>query len=454
VAALTLARPAPALARGLLLLAAAAGLGLAAVYSPKYALEGVVGLVYVLAAFRNLALGCALFGVLIFFGQIAQGSGAKAAGAVLVLAWVAHAARDRDMPFLLRAHPVVTGAAVGFVALGIVSMLWATSASAAVSQTFRESLGVVLVFVLYAAIDTPARLKLVLTGLLIGAFSSALVGIAQGVPTDTAGAGGGRLEGGVGDPNTFAAVLVPSLIVSAFWLVGARRALARAALAVAALVLVVAIVLTGSRGGLVALGVCFAAALVFAGPVRAKATMVMALAASVMVVYFVFFAPPAALQRITHFTSGGGSGRTDLWSVAGEMVKAHPVLGVGAGNFQVLEPQYAYSRLDLPRVDLIVDTPKIVHNTYLQVLTELGAVGFAVFGILVVGILRIAVDAVRRTSRAGPRDLEILSRGLLIGVLGYFAAIVFFTAFQEKTMWFVLGVVLSLSTLGRRTIER
>ena len=50
------------------------------------------------------------------------------------------------------------------------------------------------------------------------------------------------------------------------------------------------------------------------------------------------------------------------------------LLGVGAGNFSVLEPFYTVRAINLPRVDLIAEG-ELVHNSYLQVLAELGIVG-------------------------------------------------------------------------------
>jgi O-antigen ligase len=431
----------------------AAGLGIAAVTSPTYALAGVLGVGFVVAAFRSLALGCALFALLIFFGQLGSGGGIKAAGAVLVLAWLVRMGRERNLPFLVRDHPVVAFAAAGFVLLGMASSIWAESPGAAFSASIRVGLGVVLVFVLYAAVDNRRRLQIVLGGVLLGAFVSAIVGLVSGTPTDTTSTveDANRLAGQVGDANTFAAILVPALMISAFWAGITKSTLTRFALSAGAAVFAFALFLTGSRGGLVALGVCFVATLFLAGPFRARAIAVMTVVAALAVTYYALLAPPQALARITHFAAGGGAGRTDLWSVAIKMFGAHPVLGIGAGNFQIVEAHYAFGSIDLPRVDLVLDTPKVAHNTYLQVLTELGVVGFVAFMIVIAGTVWVAWRSVRVASEAGDVELEALSRGILIGTLGMLAAIVFFTAHTEKELWLMLGVVLSLSTLASRT---
>jgi O-antigen ligase len=131
------------------------------------------------------------------------------------------------------------------------------------------------------------------------------------------------------------------------------------------------------------------------------------------------------------------------------MFNDHPVGGVGTGNFQVIEPKYALHDINLTRPDLVVDTPKVAHNTYLHILTELGLIGITAFGAMLIGSLLIAKRAIRSFAERGELRLEIVARGVLIGTLGMLAAFVFITAQYEKQLWLLLGVCVSLSTLAR-----
>jgi O-antigen ligase len=186
-----------------------------------------------------------------------------------------------------------------------------------------------------------------------------------------------------------------------------------------------------------------------AGPVRARA-VTMALAVSgLALVYFVLIAPPQILDRVTQFDTGGGSGRTDLWSVALAITENHPLAGIGAGNFTLVEPSYAFGDRNLPRFDLVVDTPLVVHNTYLNVLVELGVVGFILFGALIAGAFVVAFRAVGAFARAGDWEMEILARGLVIGTIGMLAAFFFLSAQYEKQLPLLLGILTALATLGR-----
>jgi O-antigen ligase len=247
-------------------------------------------------------------------------------------------------------------------------------------------------------------------------------------------------------------MLLPALMLSAFAL-GVARGARRWLLAGIAIALVIALFLTGSRGGLVGLAVAVVLGVAFAGPLRARAvTAVLALGA-VAVVWFGFFAAPAAVDRVTNFTEGGGTGRTDLWSVAMAAVADHPVLGVGAGNFTVVEPQYAFSGVNVSRIDLVFDERKVVHNTYLHVLSELGVVGFAAFAGLLLAGLVAAFRSIRGFQRGSP-DVELLVRGFAAAFGGVLAGYLFASAQYEKQLWLLLGVALALPSVARRAAEQ
>ena len=55
------------------------------------------------------------------------------------------------------------------------------------------------------------------------------------------------------------------------------------------------------------------------------------------------------------------------------MVEAHPVSGVGAGNFRDVSGQYLLVEPGaITASDQIIDEPHFAHNVYLEVLAELG----------------------------------------------------------------------------------
>jgi O-antigen ligase len=427
-------------------------LGASSVLAPNLALGLVVGVIFIALAMIDVAAGVAAFVLLAFFEQFpgvpaSQLSVIKVAGAILVVAWLAHLAANRDTtPLLVSANPLVTYASVLLVGLALASILWAADPGIARMNAFRLAQGPILLMIVFSAIRTPRHFRWVLWAYFAGAVATAVVGIGK-TPADAADVG--RLSGGIRDPNELAAVLLPAIPIALFGMAAIRKASARWALGAGLCVILAALFMTGSRGGLVGLGVMFVAALVLSGPLRQQVLIGLMIVTGVAVVYYALFAPPAVLWRLTHFTAEGGSGRTDLWSIALAMFRDHPLLGVGAGNFQVVEPTYALSSINLSDVQFVIDTPRWVHNTYLHVLVELGLVGFVCLVLIVLGAFVAGLRSLPGFTRSGDRQTEILARGFLIGITGMLTAFVFLTAQYEKQLWLLLGVTMALQTVSR-----
>jgi O-antigen ligase len=166
------------------------------------------------------------------------------------------------------------------------------------------------------------------------------------------------------------------------------------------------------------------------------------------IAYFGAFAPAAARHRVS--ASSGTAGRTDLWRVAWRMVSDRPVEGVGAGNYRAAVPRFVLVPGQLRRSDLVVDRARVVHNSYLEVLAELGAVGLAFLAAVLGFCLRAALRAARAFRRVGDAGLEALSRGVGIGLVGMLAAAAFISAEYEKELWLLLGLAAALERLARR----
>jgi O-antigen ligase len=92
-----------------------------------------------------------------------------------------------------------------------------------------------------------------------------------------------------------------------------------------------------------------------------------------------------------------------VWAIGVEMVRAHPITGVGANNFEIAYPSsraaYSARQPNSPLVPLQEEfLAQRTHNEYLQILAELGVVGFAFFVIFCCGLMWLAVKALRSAS--------------------------------------------------------
>lgn len=90
----------------------------------------------------------------------------------------------------------------------------------------------------------------------------------------------------------------------------------------------------------------------------------------------------------SYFTAGFGSNRYDIWRVAVDEIRRHPVLGVGSDNFAV--DYYRERRSD--------EEPTYPHSVLLRVPAQTGVVGSVLFAVFVAAALWAALDARRSAS--------------------------------------------------------
>jgi O-antigen ligase len=378
----------------------------------------------------------------------------KLAGLLLFLSWLATVAtRRKGVRDLLSEHPGLTALLLAFLAWAGLSAFWAESSHAAFTAFARYALNISLIPIVYSALHRREHAVWIAAAFLAGASIAAAYGlVVQPNASAASGVIGGaqalnRISGTIGDPNELAAVLVASVALA----VGLLKTTARAPairlgiLGVMGFCLL-AIFLTLSRGGILALGVSLLAGIFLGGRWRGGYAAIAAMAAISAIFYFGAVASPQARDRLTK--ADGGSGRTDIWKVGWRIVKAKPVLGVGSGNFQVSARHYVLRSGNLKRSDFIVETSHVAHNMYLHVLSELGIVGLALFlGIAGVS-LRSALRAARSFQRRGDAAMELLSRSLAIALCGILAADFFLSGQYGKQLWLLLALGPALAGLA------
>lgn len=432
-----------------LLAVVAAGLGIASAIQPKLGVEATLGLVFVAAVLGNVTVGLALFTVLSFLEVVNVGGGAvslmKAAGLLLFLSWLAAVSTrpESDIRSFVRSEPVLAAAAVAWITWSAVSAVWAQSAGTALTATSRLALDMLLFPIVFGAIRKRDHFLWIVAAFVFGATVSASYGLLHTT--------GGRLTGGNGDADSEAALLVSALMLTG----GLTAALPRGSWGrilalIAGLIAVAGILGTASRGGVIALACVLVGAVLFGGRWRPYALLLMVSAVAAAVVYLAVFAPSTTSE---HLTSSNSAGRTDLWRVGVRMWKANPVVGVGADNFPVVSSHYVQQPGQITRADLIVDVPKVTHNTYLEILDELGIPGLIIFLTLLGASVAAALRAARRFERAGDVTFELLSLSIALAIFGLLCADFFISGQYQRLLWLLLALPAPLVALAPSGVE-
>ena len=432
----------------LAVLLCAAAVGVIAGLSPMLGLAAAFGLVYLVLVFQDLALGLALFLGLSFLESVSAFSElslAKITGGILAVSWLAMVATNRANARQLAAdHPVLVSALLVLGAWSAMSAVWAEFPDAALGGAQRWVLNLVLIPIVYTAVREPRHVRWMFVLFIVGALVSAALGLATGLETDDEA----RLGGSGINANELGDLLIVSVVLAAA--LGACRDLAppaRALAFMAAGLSVLALLATVSRGAILGLVVALLVAPLLVGPRRRIVASALVVAVAAGGAFYLFgLAPDAARERITQADTQG-SGRTEIWKVGLRMVEANPVLGVGADNYATSTVHYLLQPGTVRRSDYIIDDPHVAHNIFLQVQAELGA-GALVLYLGVIGFaLWCCLSGARRFRERGDRSMELLSRGLLIGLCGLLATGFFSNHVYNKQLWLLLGLAIAVRAL-------
>ena len=251
-------------------------------------------------------------------------------------------------------------------------------------------------------------------------------------------AGLGLLQQAVGGPgaiargtyinrNHFAGLLEMALPFAAIYPVAVMRrvrsrrhspagpAVKACAVLAVATVLLLGIIYSFSRMGLVAalcsLLVMGILALSPGLSAKGKFLMVGSIAGLVML-SFVFLPPDRLIMRFAQLASAEGitaEGRLLMWGDTLELIAAYPLVGCGLGAYESAFLKYKVSHPLL--------TIDYAHNDYLQLLAELGMIGFLIGAALMLAVLAQAIRAASRHSEPNSRFLALACVGAMVAVL-------------------------------------
>ncbi len=430
-------RPAPdpvALRRTLVLagcLAAAVVAGAVVVLDPVAAGLGLLGLLVVGAMVLRVGWALLVYVAVEPFGDLVGDTvpqGVKLVGLLLFAAWLVRVVVDRR-PVAVR-HPVVVAAGVlGVVVLAALVVHPNGPAGLQVAARYASYLAVLVVLVDTLRTTVPPRR--VVTVFVVSATLAAAWGLATFLRE------GGRAAGPMEDANDFAFYLVCALPF-ALLLWREERGLRRVAAGVAVALLVVVTCATFSRGALLAVGVMVVVALLL-GLLRVRDVVAATVAVGLGLGAVVASAPDLverAFAEKSFVAQDNVDSRFTSWTLAAEMTADHPVLGVGPGGFAERYAAYDQGRSADPT------HLSVVHQMYLDVSSELGLVGLAVF----LGLIGAGGLAAWR-GRAG--DDPGLATAVVVALVGVLVAALFLSEQYYLPIWLLVALGAALDTAHR-----
>jgi O-antigen ligase len=321
----------------------------------------------------------------VHFSLVQVSVAAPAIGALLVVA----NGTSRNLPAIAR-----TMAAFLFWAVFCFTLSLHPAAGARYLGKLATAIGPALCVI--AIVDRPLHVRvLIWSAILASAASAAIVLIehhthtrlvATSLAATTADFDGVARSSGGSDQNatTAAQMLMVGFVLAAAWLASGERRWRIVLIAIAALG-AVALMLMSARSAVIGAGA--AAMLILWSFRRSHLFPLVLLAAVTGGAALIVFAPPTLLLRF-HAIEDFGQDQTlvrriTYLKIGFDLLRQSPVWGVGPGNFPLYYVSDAYRWM--PGRELI---PRELHNTYLDVATELGTIGLILFAIVIGQALR------------------------------------------------------------------
>lgn len=337
----------------------------------------------------------------------------------------------------------------------LLSVYWAVDSGLVYTTTFSYLIALVYMLTFAILVRSTTQVLAIFATFAVGSF---LFGVAAFAAFYTSSASE-RSAGLVGDPNFFAVyqvlALPPTLVLAA------REARPWWRLAYLAIVgvIVLSVVSSLSRTGLVALSAVIVATLLlpwrifFRNPAQKLTYLVLLIATSSLAVAAGSTNFVARAQSILDPGSASGdrgAGRLDLWRSAIRGWEERPWIGLGASNFQARSLDLLQTTPGVNTRASYVHAGREVHNAYLEELVGLGVIGLALWvAVLLLTGWYFAVAFGRARAR-GDQLLEGISLALLVSLLGFALSSIFLSNELSRALWILVGLALALDVMTRR----
>ena len=423
-------------------LAACLGVALIVLHIPVlYVLGGVVGAILAGFALLNplwsFYLLAATFSAESLLGFTSGLTATKLLGGLTIFSWLIAVLMGREFR---PPRAAVLFVAPAFLLWGLVSLLAVERLSLGIGKLTTIALLLVLVFVTASVVRSRRDAERLAWVLLI----TTLISVQYGILHYSVGASA-SLEGLSKSRNSiglFIAMCVPLVV----YFYARSRLPVRICLIAVGAMLLLGEVLSYSRGGFI----LFLTALLLSFLLLARGSRVrLGLQMAALVMLSFYAVPDNYMTRLKTIVPSVETGtdtmglRYQLWGISVRMIRDHPILGVGPGNYLQQFMRYG-GTLGLRR------TPLVSHNSYLSVSVELGLVGGALFIIIILVSLLTFLSVRRRALASGDLSLAHLSSSFAISLVLFAICGTKGSLEDFKYLWMLFGLSAAMAGILAR----
>lgn len=162
------------------------------------------------------------------------------------------------------------------------------------------------------------------------------------------------------------------------------------------------------------------------------------LLAGLAVAIALMFITPQVRQRAEMLSATENPDRVVYWHIALEIFQDHPLLGIGADNWDLFYPRYRPAHTTAR-----LETPDHPHNEYLNVLSSAGAPGLLAFLWLWGSFMVTTFRSYRRETNTGSKAIMLAGGSAVLCMLvGQMTQDIFHDFTNQLLWWFIVGIVL------------
>ena len=326
---------------------------------------------------------------------------------------------------------------LAFLAWGGFTYFWSFDPASTITSIYTFVQLFMMVWLIWEFAQTRREQLLLLRAYTLGAIVSS-VGTLLGLFKNT-GMQSGRYSGFNFNPGDLAFILALAIPISLYLAVNERRKLLVWLDGTAMILSFCAIVLTASRGSLVA---CIPTALVVPfvfSKLRLGRSLIILIFVALAGIGSWLFMPKSSWSRLstigTEITSGTLNQRTMIWQIGWQVFGRAPFQGIGAGAYAPAVEHTLGLASDVAGTQAEAPVARLVaHNTFFSILVEQGAIGFILFVVLLLTLLLSAWKLPR------------LDRLFWLCILATWAVgALDLTWEQRKPTWFIFGLLIAVA---------